>query len=280
MSRSEAVRQQVLELDDYRCQITGADRREGVVLHVHHVHRLGAGGSEELDTVENGITLAADIHMDGEHPGVSVPTIRILRWDRNDLENGLVVERRKGIDDPWKQWPKAELWFYRRKLVEELKPISERIQGLHLIDGQVAADLYRLWKDDAYKALDLEAKSFKSYSESRGWDTGRALSLIYLYKRAQELQMEWPAKTTATDFRRALRNAGKIKAQAFYYVVFIPGVPKTPRILKTDSQDVVDELLDKEAGEVAARVGKWFGLHSKRGELRDRRLRKVEYDRR
>lgn len=292
MSRSNAVRQVALELDGYRCQITG---RAGIqiggdtVLNVHHVHPLGSGGGEEGDTVDNVITLAESLHMGDVHPGVSMPTVRILRWDRNDKENGLVVERREKGE--WQPWPKEELWFYRRQLAQELEPIEARIQGLHLLDGTVAADLYRLWKDDAYTVLDPEARSFKAYSESRGWDTGRAMRLVSLYRRAQELEIEWPEGMTATDFRRELRNAGKIKTRAFYYAIFelrpISIEPDGPekykyqsnpcvvRVVRTDNPDALVESLDW--GEVAARVGKWIGLQAKDGKLLDREGRSVAY---
>ena len=82
--RSEAVRQEALELDGNRCQICGAQES----LEVHHIESLGMGGSEELDTADNMITLCAGCHR-VIHAGVR----RVSHWDREDKEGGLVVER-------------------------------------------------------------------------------------------------------------------------------------------------------------------------------------------
>ena len=274
MSRSEAVRQAALKRDGYRCQITGrAGPQAGGdnPLEVDHVRELGMGGSKERDVVENLITLYLPIHrmktekkffIEKWDPGrgileISDETHHIITHDAKALKRLFGVER---------------LWFYQKKLAEELQPIEARLQQLHVIDGNVAADLYRLWKDDAYLALDPEAKSFKDYAASRGWDTRRALELVRLYRRAEELGIEWPAGMTATDFRRELKNAGKIKRQSWWYVVFPIGSPI--KIVRTDNEDELVENL--ESGQVAARVGKWIGLQAKGGKLYDRNGQQIK----
>ena len=259
MSRSEAVRQKVLEIDGHQCQICGATEN----LHVHHVVPLGMGGSDERDVPENMITLCAACH-DKVHAG----KLHIERWDR---DAGVLAV----TDQESRRIPDEKIWFYRRKLAEELQPIEARIQGLHQIDGQVAGDLYRLWENDNYRALDPEAKSFRDYSESRGWDTARAVRLVNLYRQAQELGLEWPAGMTATDFRRELRNAGKIPGRAFWYVIFSLMRVDYPRIVRTDNPDELVESL--RGDEVAVRVGKWFGLQAKDGKLLDRDGNPIEY---
>jgi len=250
MARDEAARQEALKRDGYQCQICGATEN----LHIHHVNPLGMGGSGYKDVPENMITLCAECHRK-IHDG----KLHIERWDLND---GVLAV----TDMESRRIPDEKLWFYRRKLAEELKPIEARLQQLHVIDGNVAADLYRLWKDDAYLALDPEAKSFRDYTESRGWDTRRALELVRLYRRAEELGIEWPAGMTATDFRRQLKNAGKIKRQSWWYVVF--PIDSPIKIMRTDNEDELVENLG--SGQVAARVGKWLGLQAKGGKLYDR----------
>lgn len=260
MTRSEAARQEVLERDDYRCQICSSDAN----LCAHHIVPLGMGGSKEKDTPENMITLCTACH-DKVHAG----KLHIEHWDPDKGELAVTDQESRRVPD-------EKLWFYRRKLAEELQPIEARIQGLHLIDGQVAADLYRLWLNDAYKVLDPEAKSFREYSESRGWDTRRAVSLVNLYRRAEELGLEWPAGMTATDFRRELKNAGHVKERAFWYVVFSLQYDDPVQIVRTDSPDELVESL--KSYQVAVRVGKWFGLQAKDGELLDRDGNPVSYD--
>ncbi|GAF96413.1 unnamed protein product, partial [marine sediment metagenome] len=65
MTRSKAVHDKVLRLDNYHCQITGfngLDLEDRPRLAVHH--RIPIGGSGQgVDTAENGITLRSDIHM-------------------------------------------------------------------------------------------------------------------------------------------------------------------------------------------------------------------------
>ena len=94
MSRNEEVRQQALERDGFRCQITGFGGPEWAnqgLLEVDHWLNLGAGGSEELDNVKNCITLQTEIHRTHKH-GATIPLIRIVHWDPDDPDNGLVVE--------------------------------------------------------------------------------------------------------------------------------------------------------------------------------------------
>jgi len=146
MSRSAAVRREVLELDGNRCQLTGADNSD-VSLQVHHVHPLGFGGSEARDTVANGITLSEAIHMDGVHSGVSVPTVRILHWDREDKEGGLVVERREGIADEWHSWPKEEIWFYKRQDAEILEKEIDMVRHIQMVESKHARIVSHIWRN-------------------------------------------------------------------------------------------------------------------------------------
>lgn len=209
MARSEAVRKEVLRLDGNRCQITGA-RGDEVPLQVHHWHPLGIGGSKVRDTVENGITLATRIHLDGLHPGVSVPTVRIVKWDRADKEDGLVVERRSGVGEPWEKWPKEELWFYQRQ--EHLEQVEARIQGLSAIERDVARDLWEL--SEGYSLLDPDAVSFAQYAAARGWSSNKATKAARAYEWVQEHALTWPQGVTAEKVN-ILRLANPDNGQAW-----------------------------------------------------------------
>lgn len=195
MSRSEEVRQEVLRLDGHRCQITGA-RGDETSLQVHHWHLLGIGGSKALDTVENGITLFGSIHMDGTHPGVSVTTVRILHWDRNDKENGLVVERREGIADEWHPWPKSELWFYQKQRVERLEQAEARLIAGVLTDKTKAYDLWELATGDppGYTMLDgySEGETFSGYVSGRNISVRLANEAVTAYSWIKDKGLAWP----------------------------------------------------------------------------------------
>jgi len=284
MSRSEAVRQEVLRLDDYRCQLTGSDgRRDEIILNVHHVHRLGVGGSEALDTVENGITLFQSIHMDGEHPGVSVPTVRILHWNRADKENGLVVERRDGIADEWRSWPKEELWFYQRQRAEHLELVEARIRGLSAIEGDVAKDLWEL--SEGYPLLDPDAVSFAQYAAARGWSSNKATKAARAFSWIEKHALTWPQGLTAekvdiirladpedgqrwldgavdqsvADLKRLLAEEGLTLSPIKWYAVWVPrirwlGLRSPIRLIRTRDEDALREGL--QGSDVLARIGK------------------------
>ena len=238
MTRSDSVRREVLERDDYRCQITGFDGRDEKdrqFLQVHHVVALGMGGSEAKDTVENGITVYHEVHL-WLHAGALV----IARWERpwigeEMVEEPVFVDETETVHHPGAlevidnqdvlgggigKVAHERLWFYRRQKAEELAPVEARIQGLHMIDGSVACDLWRLWKDDAFKALDPDAKSFKQYAAARGWDVGKALSMAELYEDATTAKVDWGAGQTAAEVRRALRERGLLKKRVEWHLAF------------------------------------------------------------
>jgi len=193
MSRSEAIRQETLARDDYRCQITGAGGREweGIV-QVAHWERLGHGGSDELDNVKNCITLEAKLHMTEEHPGVSIPTIRITRWNPDDLANGLAVERR--VEDEWKEIPKHELWFYRRQVVGRVKENLGNMHAIQTLTGFHAQNMYELrlvWKE-----LYSDAESFDQVVSSLGWDPGDAHDIADKHEWLLVNECGWPEGLT------------------------------------------------------------------------------------
>jgi len=282
MTRSDAVRQSVLARDGYRCQICGYDGRSEqyrpwVVPH-HGVQegKLGMGGSEERDTVDNAITLCSSIErlglppdrrpflgLGGEgscHGLVENGHIIITNWDAGARTfDVLDIERRAVSHD--------RLWCYRRRLAEELEPVEARVQGLHMIDGAVARDIWRLWKDDAWKALDPEAKSFNAYAASRGWDVRRANQFARLYQEGIDEGVEWIESVTAAEFKKALKSDRS--ERTFVHFLFDAGLLE--KLIDQGCVKVMratdDEIALSKGAMVGTRSGKLWGIHSEGGEL-------------
>jgi len=255
MSRSEAARQEALARDGFRCQVCGKDGRditERGSLHVHHVESLGMGGSTERDTADNMITLCVDCHKKVHDYALS-----IVRWGEGEFE----VTDREG-----RKIDHRRLWFHRRARAEQLQPIEATIQGMYRVDGSVAEALHTLWKDDAWQYLDPEAKSYRDFAASRGWDVRRAVELAKLYDKGLGRGLEWPPGTTASEYRRTLKNLGAIKKREWWWVTFSS---KEKLIELVNRGDIVVERATDDAyfdeGKIGIRVGKCSRLKTGKG---------------
>ena len=253
MPRSEAVRQAALKRDKNRCQITGAGGPEwqGVV-DVAHWQALGMGGSDDLDTIDNVLTISSVVHRTYLHPGVSVPTMRIVHWDPHDLENGLVVEQREFADSEWEPYPKWSLWFYRKGFVEHVKENLGNMHAIQTLTGYHAMTIFELrlvWED-----LYEDAASFDQVVSSLGWDPEAANDLADKHVWLLDHKCQWPegltsaqlteiidreapmtlfdddvasmqaflntaAEKSLSDLKKAMILKGLRIAQPFYYVV-------------------------------------------------------------
>ena len=253
MPRSEAVRQAALKRDKNRCQITGAGGPEwqGVV-DVAHWQALGMGGSDDLDTIDNVLTISSVVHRTYLHPGVSVPTMRIVHWDPHDLENGLVVEQREFADSEWEPYPKWSLWFYRKGFVEHVKENLGNMHAIQTLTGYHAMTIFELrlvWED-----LYEDAASFDQVVSSLGWDPEAANDLADKHVWLLDHKCQWPegltsaqlteiidreapmtlfdddvasmqaflntaAEKSLSDLKKAMISKGLRIAQPFYYVV-------------------------------------------------------------
>ena len=254
MSQNEAVRQEVLDLDDHQCQICGSDAN----LKIFQV----------AEKINGAITLCEKCYEK-----IRAGKLHIERWDR---DGGILAV----TDMESRRIPDEKLWFYRRKLAEELKPILETIQGIHQVDGQIAYALYRLKENDAYKVLDPDARSFREFCASQGWEAARAVSLVKLYEQAKEAGIEWPPGMTASDLRRHLKDAGQIKPQSYWYIIFEPlSEPNHVKPLRIVHTGDFDALMDEIAtNEVAVRVGKWIKVDARNGELKTRNGVKIAFN--
>jgi len=265
MTRSDAIRNEALRLDGFRCVVTGVDGRDEKDRHlicVHHKDELGMGGSAELDTIENCMTVAVEVHA-FIHRG----SLEIVEWAR--AAGVLTVIDHQGV--LWKKKgriPNERLWFHRRKLAEELEPIEARIQGLHMIDGDVARDLWRLWKDDAYKVLDPDMASFRQYAASRGWNARRASSMANLYDKAEQLRLPWPGGMSSADFRKQLQNAGHIEDREYWHIELrVPFGELIEAGLVNIHRCTSDAFADGQRP--GLKVGKWYRLRVEKGILLD-----------
>jgi len=207
MSRSEAVREEALVLDKYRCQIcgfNGEDLADRSRLHVHHVKPLGMGGSDSRDVVANCITLC-----DKCHGLVHSGHLKIERWTRGKELAVTDMENRR-----------QEVWFDKRHEAERLQLVEARIQGLAMIEGDVARDLYEL--SQGYKLLEPDARSFAQYIAGRNVSANKATQAARAYGWMEENGLQWPVGLTsekADIIRKAIEGGepypDEIDAQAW-----------------------------------------------------------------
>ena len=85
--RDSSFREDVLEADHNECVICGSTE----ALEADHVEARGMGGVPSRDDVTNGMTLCSKCHRE-KH----AEKWRVVRWDRTDKENGLVVSNKQG----------------------------------------------------------------------------------------------------------------------------------------------------------------------------------------
>jgi len=205
--RSDEVRRAAQKRDENRCQITGSGGVEwkGVV-DVAHWKSLGMGGSDELDKLENVITLNSQIHRTYVH-GATIPTIRILHWDPGDMNNGLIVERRSledGTIGEWEHYPKLELWFYKKQLVNHVKGNLGNMHAIQTLTGYHAMTMFefRLIWDELY----TDAKSFDLVVSSLGWDPNAAHDLADKHVWMLQHKSQWPEGLTNSQLTEIIKR--------------------------------------------------------------------------
>lgn len=258
MKRDSTLRERVLKEDNYRCQITGfsgEDIGERPKLEVHHWKPLGMGGSKLKDTLENGITLHHDIHrMSHDNK------FHIEKWDRKNGVLEISDETHRVItnnEEKLKELFDVEvLYFYQKELFNLLVGAQERVSRKARNERDDAVDLWSLRLNDSFQILNSDAPSFSSYAAELGWKSSQAHRLARLWGKSQDLEIEWPAGYSATEYEKILKENGGVKPQRFWYIV-INLINDSIKYVRTRNEDKWREGL--ESDEALIRIGKFAG---------------------
>jgi len=279
VSRSQAVREEALRLDGNRCQITGFDGRseEGrKQLEVHHVEKLGIGGSDERDVVENCITLHAPIHV-----AVETGQLVIARWERpvehlelSAGENGSITAGKLEVIDNQNvlgygvgKVDHSMLWFYRKHDAEEGEEILTQLATFAQLDSTIAERVYRLGQ--VVDVTDPASRTLRECLASNGLDTRRLISAANLWEKSLD-GLEWPEGMTVSDYRKLRLEIGN-EAKREYFYIKIPArswlTGARPEVYYRTAYEA--ELRDTmEPGDMLYKLGKTvYGLRAEGGKL-------------
>jgi len=231
MSRSNAVRAEALKLDGNRCQITGYDGRseEGLKqLEVHHVEKLGMGGSDERDVVENMITLHAPVHV-----MVETGQLVIAEWRRSgSILAGITLETDRPYYEPDDGTLEVidnqnvlghgvgrvshdHLWFYRRHDAEEGEQILTQLSSFASLDSTIAERVYRLGQ--VVDVTDPASRTLRECLASNGLDTRRLIGAANLWQKSLESGVDWCEGMSVSDYRRMLKHLGHGSKREWFY---------------------------------------------------------------
>jgi len=284
MSRSSAVRDEARIRDGFRCAICGYDGRDEQFrpwVVPHHLARLGIGGSDERDTVDNVVCLCSGVDglglppnrrpflgIDGEgscHQLIHDGHITITNLDPETRTFDVLGMDRRPID-------RSRLWCNRRAEAERGEQITERLSVYaRATDRARAEDAHELRQ--VFKAVDPSARSFKEFLAAQGIDP-RLDKDARLYSKSLESDIPWEEGVTATDYRRLLRDSGQADPREYFYV----RLPGETYYRTADEQGLRDTM---EIGERLLKVGKAvWGLRADRGRLIDPEGNEVEVVRR
>jgi len=193
--RSSSFRKQVLEADRYECQKCGSTSN----LEADHVVERGMGGIPSRDEIANGITLCARCHRQKTEK-----LWFIERWERDDLENGLVIRLRDGA-----YMPKGDIWFYLRQERDKVKEETALLTNLSLSEG---ARAMMLWHVYTYYYLVEPGTTPDQYVASIGLDPVRAREEAELAGWLKEKGVVWPDGVNAAKVA-LIREAGDLSTE-------------------------------------------------------------------
>lgn len=179
--RDIEFRERVLELDDYYCVVCGFDGHDEAqmdFLHADHVVPRGMGGVPSRDDLANGMALCAKCHQKKTNE-----IIVVGYWDRNDLENGLIVRRNTG-----EVVPKDELWFYKKQDKEILERSIEACGIIAMSSAQKAEIMANIWR---FYGLS-DAVSPKQLVSRLGLDPNVAEDEAEAFLKLEGLGLVWP----------------------------------------------------------------------------------------
>lgn len=269
--RSKEVREKAFEIDKNTCQICGLVCENEYMkkfLAPHHVEEVGMGGSKELDTLDNVITVCyglprgrKTILRSGEgscHQMLHNGELIIEEFERDG--NGNIVNL--AVKD--KAGNQIDTWWDILKQVEIGRQIAERLKEKSIEDREVAHDAFIL--QQIFDLISPE-RSFKQYLSSEGIDS-RMERLANLFARSLELGAPWPDGVSAKDYRQSLKDSGKTKERMFYHLLFKDEETLFRLLNNGDvriTHDVDSKLSDQYP--VGVRVNKWWRIKPSKGHL-------------
>lgn len=179
--RDKKFREDVLRLDDYRCQICGFDGHDlsdRSFLEADHVVNRGMGGVPSRDARSNGITLCKKCHHEKTNE-----LWNIAKWDRNDIENGLVVVYADGSLKP-----RDEIFFYKKRDLEMLQKELEVVSSMARANPARAKMFAHIWKNYSL----LGSRSPQELVASVGFDANEAEREARAAIFVESEGLEWP----------------------------------------------------------------------------------------
>lgn len=181
---SEEVRRVVLERDGHACQFFHTSPYQDF-LEIFHVHHQGMGGRptwHELNQPDNLITACHHCHARFHGQGAQY---KVVHFDPNDSENGLIVIRRG------QEVPKYELWFYlsrwkKEKAAQEMARFQELAQMRKLSFWLLAKYLSEASQQKKYRWLG-EFNDVYELGAEVGLTSGEVRVFLRAWKFAQGL---------------------------------------------------------------------------------------------
>lgn len=205
MAISEAVRKEVMERDHGECMFF--HRQPVPATEISHFDHQGLGGLPPDHWKNQAPNLAASCgECHRRFPAYKWGEFTPLRIEDRSTDD---VDYPKMViyDLSGKIISKEDLWFYVRHEATRLQLVEARIQGLAMIEGDVARDLYELSK--GYKLLEPDAVSFSQYIAGRNVSATKATQAARAYGWMEESGLTWPVGLTsekADILRKAIEN--------------------------------------------------------------------------
>lgn len=176
----DKLKRAVKKRDGGRCVLCGRGDYDKTPLVVHHVFmRRGMGSKKSANVESNLITLCPRCH-ERFHKGIPW---QIVKWDPDDPEGGLEV-----IDSEGHRIPHEKLWFYRRRLAEEVESyrqlVAEWAKAMRWNTWKAAEALRRLKEQNAHELLGY-GSLYEMLAEERV-KSAQAKKLIRVHRLAEE----------------------------------------------------------------------------------------------
>ena len=267
--RDPNFRKDVIELDNYECQICGLsgleEERRGMI-EADHVDERGMGGDPTKDDRDNGMTLCTTCHR-LKHAG----TYKIDHWNRDDKANGLTVLKEIAPLDGFRRFEnmdKDDLWFYRRQDKALLEDSIAALTIMAASYAQKARLLSFVWEN-----YDLsDADSPQQLVSSIGLEPNQARKDAAAFKRLENLGLDWPEGVNFEKISLILGAVDGVDAltpdeSAEYREILISAVDKSWTDVKRRLNGTDGEI---EATKPQKRKNLYYVVDDVAGELKQR----------